>query len=88
VYADATPTYANTYSYSNSDANSHHYTYTYSNPHTDANSDTHAHADSNPGTESNAWRDHAQCARAQSAGEAHGGSLLERSDLGQHRHLP
>jgi hypothetical protein len=78
VYADATPTYANTYSYSNSDANSHHYTYTYSNPHTDANShgNTDAHTD--------AWPDHIDGLRTQGTRQAHGGSHLERSDLGQH----
>ncbi len=32
--------------------------------------------------------DHAQCARLQSAGAADRGSLLEWSDLEQHRHLP
>jgi hypothetical protein len=79
---------------SNSDANAisyaNAYTYTDSNAHsyTDSNAYTHPNSYSNAYTYPDAWRDHAQCAWAQGAGQAYGGSLLDRGNLGQHRHLP
>jgi outer membrane protein assembly factor BamB len=56
----------------NANTNSHAYTY--------PNGDAYAYPD--------AWRDHAQCARAQGAGQAHDRSHLERVECGQYRHLP
>jgi len=72
VYADATATYAHTYTHG--DANSDAYT----NSHSHGNS--YAHTD--------AWPDHTDGVRAQGAGATHSGSHLERGDLGQYRHLP
>jgi hypothetical protein len=64
------------------------YAYTYCDAHTNSNSDTYTYANGNTYTYPDAWRDHAQCAWAQGAGQAHGRSLLERVECSQYRHLP
>ena len=77
-----TYTYSHAKSYGNGDANtdSNCDTNADSYANTDANGDAHTYPD--------AWRDHAQCACAQGAGQAHGGSHLERVECGHYRHLP
>ena len=78
-----TYTYSHAKSYGNGDAN------TDSIGDTNANTDTdsHSHSYSNTYAYPDAWRDHAQCACAQSAGQAHGGSHMERVECGHYRHL-
>ena len=62
--------------YANPDSDTYTHTYAYT------NADSHSHGNAD------AWPDHTNGVGTQSAGEAHGGSLLERSELGQHRDLP
>jgi hypothetical protein len=84
-------TYSHAYGYPhrNADINANADAYANSYANGDANSDTHPNpnANSNAYTYPDAWRDHAQCAWAQGAGQAHGGSLdILYPTLGASRH--
>ena len=66
--------HANTVNYAYRDADSYANCYPDGDTYTNADSHSHGNAD--------AWPDHTNGVGTQSAGEAHGGSLLERSELG------
>ena len=74
--------YPDSYSYADTNTDSHAYTY----PNGDAN--TYSYANGDAYSDSDAGWDHADGLRAQGAGQAHGGSRLERVECGQYRHLP
>ena len=76
--------HANTVNYAYRDADS--YANCYPDGDTYTNADSHSHGNADGYTD--AWPDHTDGVRTQGAEQAYGGSLLDRSELGQHRHLP
>jgi len=65
-------------------ANAKRTTNSNSNTYAQSYSDTNSHSHGNADAHTNARPDHTNGVRAQSAGQAHGGSHLERGDLDQH----
>jgi hypothetical protein len=80
--------YANSNCYANRDTDADSNCYANRDTDGNANGDAYSNTDGNAYAHPDAERDHAQCACAQGAGQAHGGSHVVPGNLAQHRHLP